>query len=166
MSRGSRRCGRLSVSLCGSSPCHWAAGTPPDCGGGGWRADPLILVEGLFDGLSLAMCDLACIATIGRWAPWLPEIAAGRKVWLAFDASKPGEADVAEYSRRLRHSEINRLLPPARCKDWNTALRKIGRSALTRWLHSQLVSSGVTHQHTLEVLLCKEILICPSTFPQ
>ncbi|NJM41818.1 MAG: hypothetical protein HC853_14170 [Anaerolineae bacterium] len=116
---------------------------------GGWRADPLILVEGLFDGLSLAMCDLACIATIGRWALWLPEIAAGRTVYLGFDASKPGEADVAEYSKRLKHSEIHRLLPPARCKDWNTALRKIGRSALTKWLHSQLVSSGVTHQPAL-----------------
>ena len=115
----------------------------------GWRADPLILVEGLFDGLSLAMCDLACIATIGRWSPWLPEITAGRKVCLAFDASKPAKADVAEYSKRLKHSEIHRLLPPARCKDWNTALCKIGRSALTRWLHSQLVSSGVTHQQAL-----------------
>ena len=87
---------------------------------GGWRADPLILVEGLFDGLSLAMCDLTCIATIGRWAPWLPEVAAGRKVCIAFDASKPGEADVAEYSKLLKRSEIYGLLPPTRCKDWNT----------------------------------------------
>jgi hypothetical protein len=45
--------------------------------GGGWRSDPLILVEGLFDALSLSVCGLAAAATIGRWAPWLPEAVAG-----------------------------------------------------------------------------------------
>src|SRR5262249_23053687 len=44
---------------------------------GSWRAEPLILVEGLFDALSLATCGWASVATIGRWAPWLPEALAG-----------------------------------------------------------------------------------------
>jgi hypothetical protein len=87
---------------------------------GGWRVDPPILVEGLFDALSLATCGWASVATVGRWAPWLPEVSAGRVVWLAFDASRPGEADVARYTGRLRDAEGRRLPPPPRCKDWST----------------------------------------------
>jgi hypothetical protein len=59
--------------------------------GAGWHGEPLILVEGIFDALSLAVCCWDCVATIGRWAPWLPEVCAGRTVWLAFDANAPGE---------------------------------------------------------------------------
>src|ERR1700674_646061 len=47
---------------------------------GGCRVEPLILVEGLFDALSLATCGSACVATIGRWAPWLSQVSAGRMV--------------------------------------------------------------------------------------
>ena len=108
---------------------------------GGWRVEPLILVEGLFDALSLATCGWACVATIGRWAPWLPEVSAGRVVWLAFDASRPGEADVACYAGRLRDASVRRLLPPTRCKDWSTALVKRGRSTVTRWLRDHLTAS-------------------------
>ena len=110
----------------------------------GWRADPLILVEGLFDALSLAVCGRACVATVGRRAPWLPEVASGRKVWLAFDNGRPGEADAARYAKLLRRSDVCRLLPPPRCKDWNTALIKRGRGAVTRWLHESLGASGTT----------------------
>ncbi len=101
---------------------------------GGWRVDPLVLVEGLFDGLSLAMCGWSCVATIGRWAPWLPEVAAGRKVLLAFDASRSGDAEASAYAALLEQSLTARLMPPNRCKDWNTAIRKVGRGTLTRWL--------------------------------
>jgi len=82
---------------------------------GGWRAEPLILVEGLFDVLSLATCGFSCAATIGRWAQWLPEVTAGRVVWLAFDASKSGEADAARFAGLLRGAEIRRLPPPPPC---------------------------------------------------
>lgn len=105
---------------------------------GGWRVDPLILVEGLFDALSLATCGWGSVATIGRWAPWLPEVSAGRVVWLAFDASRSGEAEAARSAGLLRASDIRRLPPPPRCKDWSTALVKRGRNAVTRWLHDQL----------------------------
>lgn len=105
---------------------------------GGWRAEPLILVEGLFDALSLATCGWASVATIGRWAPWLPEVSAGRTVWLAFDAGRPGEADAARYAARLRESDVRRLPPPTRCKDWNTALVKHGRGNVARWVRERL----------------------------
>lgn len=109
---------------------------------GGWRVEPLILVEGLFDALSLAACGWASVATIGRWAEWLPEVSAGRTAWLAFDASKPGEADAARYAERLRDSDARRLPPPPRCKDWSTALVKRGRSNLTRWVRERLAESS------------------------
>ncbi|GLI36805.1 toprim domain-containing protein [Geobacter hydrogenophilus] len=107
---------------------------------GGWRVDPLILVEGLFDALSLATCGWGSVATIGRWAPWLPEVSAGRVVWLAFDASRSGEAEVARYAKLLCTSDIRRLLPPPLCKDWSTALVKRGRNAVTRWVRDRLMA--------------------------
>lgn len=120
------------------------------CGGGGisvlggWRAEPLILVEGLFDALSLATCGWASVATIGRWAPWLPDVSAGRTVWLAFDAGRPGEVDVSCYTARLRESGMRRLPPPTRCKDWSTALIKHGRSIVARWVRERLTASSTT----------------------
>lgn len=110
--------------------------------GGGWRAEPLILVEGLFDALSLATCGWDAVATIGRWTPWLPEVAAGRTAWLAFDAGRPGEAEVERYAQRLGAAAVRRLPPPPRCKDWNCALRKYGRAALARWLATRLGTAG------------------------
>lgn len=108
----------------------------------GWRAEPLILVEGLFDALSLATCGWGSVATIGRWAPWLPEVSAGRVVWLAFDAGRSGEAEVARYAGLLGASDLRRLPPPPRCKDWNTALVKRGRSAVAHWVRDRLTATG------------------------
>jgi DNA primase len=108
----------------------------------GWRAEPMIVVEGLFDALSLAACGWPCVATIGRWATWLPEVTAGRRVWLAFDAGRPGEAEVARYRQGLADAEVDRLLPPPRCKDWNTALRKRGDGVLVRWLQEHVDTGG------------------------
>ncbi|MGA9773041.1 MAG: toprim domain-containing protein [Blastocatellia bacterium] len=109
---------------------------------GGWRVEPLIIVEGLFDALSLATCGWASVATIGRWVPWLFEVSAGRVVWLAFDASRSGEANAARYSGCLREADARRLPPPPLCKDWNTALVKRGAGAVTKWVRDCL--SGTT----------------------
>lgn len=100
--------------------------------------EPLILVEGLFDALSLAVCGCRCLATIGRWAPWLPEACADRLAWLAFDGNRPGEHEAAVYAARL--SRVRRLPPPPRCKDWNTALCKRGRGEVSRWLREHLAA--------------------------
>ena len=106
--------------------------------GAGWRAEPLILVEGLFDALSLALCGYSSLATVGRWAPWLVSVTKGRTVWLAFDRGRPGEAEVARYRERLVGAELRRLPPPGRAKDWNSALVKAGRGAVRHWLEQQL----------------------------
>jgi len=105
---------------------------------GGWRAEPFILVEGLFDALSLASCGYPAVAVVGCRSHWLPEVAAGRIVWLGFDACKPGEADVALYRRLLTASDVRRLSPPPGCKDWNTALAKRGRTLLSLWLRKHI----------------------------
>jgi hypothetical protein len=105
---------------------------------GGRCAEPLIVVEGLFDALSLAVCGYACIATIGRCVAWLPDVSAGRTVWLAFDRGRSGDAEAARVASALSHSRVHRLPPPGRSKDWNTALVKRGRTAVTRWLDHTL----------------------------
>ena len=107
---------------------------------GGFRNSTIILVEGLFDALSLAVCGYGSVATVGRWAPWLPDVCAHKVVWLAFDSNRPGEIEAARYRQRLKNSEIRRLLPPGRSKDWNTALVKRGRATVEAWLDRQLLS--------------------------
>jgi len=114
------------------------------CVGHGWHSDPLILVEGVFDALSLAVCGYSGVATIGRWAPWLPGACAGRVAWLGFDGNRPGEREVALYTQRL--PQIRRLPPPPRCKDWNTALLKRGRAAVSSWLRDNLASADTTNR--------------------
>lgn len=104
--------------------------------GDGRRGEPLILVEGVFDALSLAVCGCSGVATIGRWASWLPEVCADRITWLGFDANRPGECEASAYAQRL--SRVRRLPPPPRCKDWNTALCKRGRAEVSRWLRDRL----------------------------
>ncbi|MGU7782850.1 toprim domain-containing protein [Burkholderia sp. PU8-34] len=110
--------------------------------GDGWHAEHLILVEGIFDALSLAVCGWPGVATIGRWAPWLPQVCARRAVWLGFDANAPGDRMAAHYTQLLPEATMLRLLPPPRCKDWNTALVKRGPAAVARWLRNQLGNAG------------------------
>jgi len=110
---------------------------------GGWRTDPLIVVEGLFDALSLAVSGFACAATIGRWVPWLADVSVGRTVWLAFDAGRPGEAQFARYAAHLSEADVKRMLPPGRSKDWNTALVKGGTATVARCVQDCLNKHAV-----------------------
>jgi hypothetical protein len=112
--------------------------------GDGWHAGRLILVEGIFDALSLAVCGWPGVATIGRWAPWLPQVCARRAVWLGFDANAPGDREAARYAQLLPEATVLRLLPPPRCKDWNTALVKRGPAAVARWLRDQIADTDGT----------------------
>lgn len=109
---------------------------------GGWQADPFILVEGLFDGLSLAACGWPSVAGIGRRISWLPEVTAGRVVWGAFDAGRPGEDNYRQALAQLRQADLRRLPPPPGCKDWNTALVKRGALAVSRWVRDHVTVSG------------------------
>lgn len=111
----------------------------------GWHGEPLIVVEGLFDALSLATCGWSAVAHIGRWASWLPQVSAGREVWLAFDASRSAEADVVQYRQRLPQARLRRVLPPPRCKDWNTALLKRGANEVRRWLQQHATEISETN---------------------
>ena len=109
---------------------------------GGRRAEPIIVVEGLFDALSLATCGWSALATIGRWATWLPDRCVGREVWLGFDASKGAEAEATRYQGALSGAKVRRVRPPGRSKDWNSALRKHGVAALQYWLKHHLTAAG------------------------
>lgn len=101
---------------------------------GGLDADPLVLVEGLFDALSLAAAGLPSVATIGRWVDWLPARIARREVWLAFDGNRPGDRWAREWAARLPDARTFRLRPPGGRGDWNAAARRIGASDLERWI--------------------------------
>lgn len=113
---------------------------------GGLDAQPLVLVEGLFDALSLAVCGQPAIANIGREISWLAEAARGRDVRLAFDATAPGEDEAARTAAQLTGARVSRLLPPPRCKDWNTALVKRGAWAVSRWLRRNLSPSAIVRE--------------------
>lgn len=120
----------LTVGVGGGATCLSVA----------WETQPLILVEGLFDALSLAVCGWQAIATIGRPVPSLGEVAAGRTVWVAFDNGRSGEANAACYRSRLTGSELRRLQPPDRCKDWNTALLKLGARTVSKWVSDRITT--------------------------
>lgn len=109
----------------------------------GYHAEPVILVEGVFDALSLAVCGYSALATVGRLAPWLPEVCKDRQVVLAFDANRPGEAAVEFYKKMFTHAKIQRLTPPGHTKDWNSALMKRGAAMVAHWLEYHLHVSPV-----------------------
>ena len=92
----------------------------------GWRGDPLVLVEGLFDALALAAVGRSAVATIGRDVPWLAEVARGREVWLALDRAASAEREAARIRAALFSARVLRVLPPGRCQDWNSALVRLG----------------------------------------
>ncbi len=105
---------------------------------GGWKAEPLIIVEGMFDALSLAVSGWPAVAPIGRHVSWITEKAEGRKVWIAFDRCKPAERDFQKYKSLLTKSIVSRIYPPERCKDWNTALVKLGARVIFNWIQMHM----------------------------
>lgn len=109
---------------------------------GGWRAEPVILVEGLFDGLSLAACGWPSVATFGRRVSWLPEVTADKVVWGAFDAGRSGDANFDLCLAQLKGAVVRRLLPPPGCKDWSTAIVKRGPLLVSRWVRDHVTVAG------------------------
>lgn len=104
----------------------------------GLNSDPIIIVEGLFDSLSLALCGYSSVATVGRKAPWLADFCRGKTVVLAFDGNRPGEATADFYRKMLADANIHRLTPPGHAKDWNSALVKKGPVVVEQWLRFNL----------------------------
>lgn len=98
----------------------------------------LIIVEGLFDALSVAVGGYGSFATVGRWAPWLPEFCTNKNVLIGFDAARSGEEEYEIYKQRLPSAHVQRLYPPDNCKDWNTALLKRGKIAVARSIENAL----------------------------
>ena len=74
--------------------------------------------------------------------------AAGRRVLLAFDGNRPGDAAACEYAARLVPGSWHRLRPPGRAKDWNNALRKGGAGMLAGWLARHPLLVGVETSQT------------------
>ena len=113
--------------------------------------DMIIVVEGLFDVLSLALCGYRSVATVGRIAPWLQQVCKGKTVLLAFDGNRPGEATAVYYGQYLDGAITHRLKPPDSAKDWNTALVKEGRSIVEQWLRLNVArfraSNTIDHEH-------------------
>jgi hypothetical protein len=105
---------------------------------GGIKTDTIIIVEGLFDSLSLALCGFSSVATVGRKAPWLPDFCKEKTVILAFDGNRPGESTADYYRKFLVHAKIHRLRPPGHAKDWNSALNKKGAAVVEQWLRFNL----------------------------
>ena len=104
----------------------------------GLNSDPIIIVEGLFDSLSLALCGFSSIATVGRKAPWLSDFCRGKTVILAFDGNRPGEATADFYKQFLADANVHRLTPPAHAKDWNSCLMKKGPNVIEQWIRYNL----------------------------
>lgn len=105
-----------------------------------WQTEPLIMVEGLFDALSLAVCGWASVATIGRSISHLEKLTINKNVWAAFDAGRSGESNAIMLQKLLPRALVRRLPPPPRCKDWNTALVKRGPVLVAQWLRAQLLA--------------------------
>src|SRR2546427_600646 len=87
-------------------------------------------------GIPIAIADAAGVRYIADFA--------GRTVWLAFDAGRSGDAEAARLSAEVRDSQVYRMPPPGRSKDWNTALVKRGPTAVARWVQHCLTNYEVT----------------------
>lgn len=105
-----------------------------------WNNDVVIIVEGLFDVLSLAVCGYTSLATVGRVAPWLPQVCKGKTIILAFDGNRPGATMATFYRQFLDAARFIRLTPPGHSKDWNSALLKKGKATVEQWLRLNLKS--------------------------
>lgn len=109
----------------------------------------LAIVEAPIDALTLHLCGLPSVATVGTNCPeWLTEkLTQGppRVVFLAHDADSAGEKAAEKLRPELRASGARpvRLRPPTGTKDWNEALQRFGHAALSEAL-AQTVAPYLT----------------------
>lgn len=94
---------------------------------GAWNAEEVALVEAPIDALSLAVCGLPALATLGTNLPaWLAHALAFRRVLIGTDADEPGNAAADRWRTELRRRGAVGLarLKPEGSKDWNEALTR------------------------------------------
>ena len=109
---------------------------------GARESDPVLLVEGPMDALSLALCGYPAVARVATdFPPWLPRWAAFRDLYIAWDTDVTGEGKtqaVADACARTG-AKCYRLRPPEGTgKDWNDALQAIGADALREYLENAI----------------------------
>ena len=107
--------------------------TPGAMGAPSW----VVIVEAPIDALSLAVCGVSAIATIGTNFPdWLAPKMIFRNVYLAHDNDQAGDNGARAAAENLQRfgATWRRLRPPEGCKDWNDALQDMGREKLRHYL--------------------------------
>jgi hypothetical protein len=91
------------------------------------KRDPIMVVEGPIDALSLCMAGIPALALVGTaGTTWLPEACVLKNVAIALDSDERGEAG-AERLRTLLApvgARMARWRPEA--KDWNDDIRAVG----------------------------------------
>jgi hypothetical protein len=95
------------------------------------RRDPIVVVEGPIDALSLAMAGVPALALVGTAGTgWLPEACVLKNVAIALDNDERGQLGAGRLCGLLTPvgARIARWLPET--KDWNDDLRTIGPEAL------------------------------------
>jgi hypothetical protein len=101
-----------------------------------FTSDPVIIVEGPADALSIATTGRAAIALHRTSAPaWLVRKLTRRRVLVALDADAAGDPAAEKLITELQSygARATRLRPPAG-KDWNDTLLTWGVARFTRWL--------------------------------
>ncbi len=98
-----------------------------------WRQDPLVLVEGPMDVLSLALVDVPAFAPVGTNLPaFVPELAAFRPIAMALDADAAGDDAAQQHTPILVSlgATVARWRVSDEANDWNGALQTLGESGL------------------------------------
>lgn len=94
---------------------------------GALEAEPLILVEGPMDALSLTLCGAPAVALVGTNLPlWLARACVFRRVLVATDADQAGDAAFTAWKPTLTAlgARYERKRPSGQdVKDWNDELR-------------------------------------------
>ena len=110
---------------------------------GAWKAEPVVLVEGPIDALSLAVAGYPALALMGGdMHQWLGWACGGRRVLVASDGDEAGELAASSWSQILgsRGAHVARLRPPDG-RDWNDLLREDGAEALGRYVSERIATA-------------------------
>lgn len=100
---------------------------------GALNRDPVVVVEGPLDVLSLFTAGVPALALVGTAGTnWLPEACAGKNVAIALDNDPQGEAGAERLAQQIAAAggRPHRLRPSL--NDWNDLLRKMGAKELAR----------------------------------